>query len=553
MPDWEDYYQILGVDPGADAAEIKRAYLDKAWIFHPDRTQGAPESARRRAEEEMKRLNNAHDVLKDPQKRKEYHEEWLRKGGKSATAGAGYGAPKPKPVVDPEVIRFKDVEPGQIQTSSFIISNEGGPYENIHFDNPAEWGSWVWVASRHPITSEQLPIEVLIEAEGEDWGKSYTEYIRVRLDEEETRVRIELNTRPEPAGAKVGVSGIPKTAPPSAPPPVKTEAGMPSWGKWLLGIVLLVMAIAIGSQFWPSETPQQSRRTSPAVAPSPYVPRQTPTPSPTPIQETGKIAFVSDRNGDTDIFVFDNDTGNEQKVTHSSDDEWDPAWSPDGTRIAFTSNRNDNTDIYVMDANGANVIRLTTNSADDFWPDWSPNGKYITFVSNRDGNDEIYIMNANGSNQINLTNDPTPDNYPAFSPDGTRIAFASKRGDYPYYMYLLIHAMNTDGTQVTRLDDLSLFDTKYLNWSPNGKYIAVTQHWPLSADEVKLFNVNSKYCGGLIEEAFGGSFSADSSQLAVSGLREGNLEILLVDVASGRIVRQLTNNNAADWHPDWVS
>ena len=47
-----------------------------------------------------------------------------------------------------------------------------------------------------------------------------------------------------------------------------------------------------------------------------------------------------------------------------------PAWSPDGTKIAFTSDRDGNSEIYVMDANGANQINITNNSAADLKPDW---------------------------------------------------------------------------------------------------------------------------------------------------------------------------------------
>ena len=69
---WEDYYKILGVDPDASQEEIKEAYRDKAFIFHSDRLAGAPESARRCAKEELKKVNLAYSVLRDPKKRQRY-------------------------------------------------------------------------------------------------------------------------------------------------------------------------------------------------------------------------------------------------------------------------------------------------------------------------------------------------------------------------------------------------------------------------------------------------------------------------------------------------
>ena len=49
-----------------------------------------------------------------------------------------------------------------------------------------------------------------------------------------------------------------------------------------------------------------------------------------------------------------------------------PAWSPDGTRIAFVSRRDGDAEIYVLDADGSGVKRLTSDPANDRSPVWSP-------------------------------------------------------------------------------------------------------------------------------------------------------------------------------------
>jgi molecular chaperone DnaJ len=62
-----DYYKILGVGKNASEEEIKKAYRKLARQYHPDRNAGD-----RRAEERFKEISQAHDVLSDPDKRKQY-------------------------------------------------------------------------------------------------------------------------------------------------------------------------------------------------------------------------------------------------------------------------------------------------------------------------------------------------------------------------------------------------------------------------------------------------------------------------------------------------
>jgi TolB protein len=49
-----------------------------------------------------------------------------------------------------------------------------------------------------------------------------------------------------------------------------------------------------------------------------------------------------------------------------------PVWSPDSTKIAFVSGRDGNSEIYVVNTDGSNLIRLTDNEANDYSPVWSP-------------------------------------------------------------------------------------------------------------------------------------------------------------------------------------
>ena len=200
-----------------------------------------------------------------------------------------------------------------------------------------------------------------------------------------------------------------------------------------------------------------------------------------------RLAFVSGRSGDEEIYVASTDGSGVRRLTRSPGPDLSPAWSSDGRRLAWSRKA----EIWTMTAtgtnqravvlktkqwhehhspawNGATVVysstragffntelyavparRLTSTTGsdgvlgDDAMPDFSPDGRRIVFTSNRDRQGEIYVMNRNGSGQRRLTTRPGDDFLPRFSPDGTQIAFVSLPGT--------IVVMNADGTGARRL------------------------------------------------------------------------------------------------------
>lgn len=86
---FRDYYEILGVDRNASEKEIKAAFRKLARKYHPDLHTGED---KKKAEEKFKELNEAHEVLSDPEKRKKYNQlgaNWQQ--GMDFTPPPGYG------------------------------------------------------------------------------------------------------------------------------------------------------------------------------------------------------------------------------------------------------------------------------------------------------------------------------------------------------------------------------------------------------------------------------------------------------------------------------
>ena len=60
------------------------------------------------------------------------------------------------------------------------------------------------------------------------------------------------------------------------------------------------------------------------------------------------------------------------RLTFNTDTDWLPSWSPDGTKIAFATDRDGNSEIYVMNNDGTEQTNFTNNVSEDTRPSWGP-------------------------------------------------------------------------------------------------------------------------------------------------------------------------------------
>ncbi len=239
-----------------------------------------------------------------------------------------------------------------------------------------------------------------------------------------------------------------------------------------------------------------------------------------------QITFLSDRDGNNEIYVMDADGSNEARLTNDAGADQRPSWSPDGAKIVFKSYRDGNGEIYVMNADGSNQTRLTNNAADDSGPAWSPDGTKILFKSDRDGNGEIYVMDADGTNQTRITNNAATDSNAAWSPDGTQITFVSDRDGNDE-----IYVMDADGSNQMRITNNAATDTNTA-WSPDGTKILFRSNRD-GNDEIYVMDADGSNQTRLTSNAASEvtpHWSPDGSQIVFATNRDVNNEIYVADV-----------------------
>jgi TolB protein len=165
--------------------------------------------------------------------------------------------------------------------------------------------------------------------------------------------------------------------------------------------------------------------------------------------------------------------------------QWDPAWSPDGTRIAFRGYYglgDGQYDLYVVDANGCHLTRLT-HGLNGTSPSWSPSGNEIAFSVGG-----VDVIKPDGTGLHHLTRDTSTsvDDAPSWSTTN-RIAFVRYPTHHAFGLHFgEVYVMNADGSGV-RAMTRSGPGFGEPSWSPDGRQVAAVAY-PGQAAVIDVIN-----------------------------------------------------------------
>ena len=149
---------------------------------------------------------------------------------------------------------------------------------------------------------------------------------------------------------------------------------------------------------------------------------------------------------------------------------WLPAWSPDGTQLAFTSNRDGNPELYLMNSDGGDLRRLTYNPAIDTSPTWSPTGTQLAFTSDRSGRPQIYVIGVDGTGIRRMTFESYCDRPTWSRAPFNEIAYSSRTGPGHDIKILEI------ATGVIRQLTFGLGTNESPTFAPNVRHLAFTSN-----------------------------------------------------------------------------
>jgi TolB protein len=257
-----------------------------------------------------------------------------------------------------------------------------------------------------------------------------------------------------------------------------------------------------------------------------------------------RIAYISDRTGESEIWVMDWNGKNKKQLTKHNSLALAPSWSPDGKHLVFTSYLRGTPAIYQLTPQEGYLKLLWDKGGVNSSASVSPNGKTVAFASSLDGNVDIYTIPIEGGEAQRLTTARGIDTQPSWAPNGRQIAFTSTRSGAPQ-----IYMMDADGSNVRRVSFNGFFHDES-TWAYDGTRIACTTR---DDGNFQIATIDAVTNDRKVIQAPGNNespcFSPEGSMIAFESDRSGKPQIYITD-ANG-VPRQLTTEGS-NHSPTWI-
>ena len=305
----------------------------------------------------------------------------------------------------------------------------------------------------------------------------------------------------------------------------------------------------------------------------------------------GKIAFVSDREGEPFIYIMSPDGSNPTKIGDWFGIPNTFRWSPDGERIAFIDgdgwlcvvNADGRSlsklaeipsysisqspdggkiaagcfdyDIYTVDV-GSGKLKNLTNTLDikEGLPAWSPDSDKIAFIVYDPPYCEITLMDADGSNQATITSERGICEELAWLPDGEKVSYTWYSEDKPVPEGICrdICLVNIKDGGKVNLTTSPKFDDRDLSWSPDGTNIAFSSRRQVVDIQIYVMNADgsqlSKLTTGNSSNYFP-SWSPDGKKIVFTSGKD----IYIMDADGSNMINLTKTPDIDDYLPIWSS
>lgn len=267
--------------------------------------------------------------------------------------------------------------------------------------------------------------------------------------------------------------------------------------------------------------------------------------------ETDRIIFISEKDGNPEIYSMEKNGSDPQRLTNSSRSENNPKLSFNGKYLSFLVEKNSIKELYMleMEENGKQIqISEKGLDVEDFF--WSPNSQGITYKA-KDSSEihDIYLYDLVKDSTNKVTNNSSIEKLGNWSPDGEWIVYSVIKGDEDK---VGIFKKNPSGVDEVRLTEN--FEDHNPLWSPDGKRIAFLS--TRGSDDIDIYtldieNNEERNITASQGNDFDFSWDPDGKRIVFVSEREDNPEIFVIDVTLKQDPIRLTDNDSLEYSPIW--
>jgi dipeptidyl aminopeptidase/acylaminoacyl peptidase len=255
------------------------------------------------------------------------------------------------------------------------------------------------------------------------------------------------------------------------------------------------------------------------------------------------IVFVSNISGRNNLWLVPSEGGWPTQLTVSDQRQTAPAWSPDGRWIAYMSDYDgdEQWDIFIVSPKTGQVVNLThTREIAEEYPRWSHDGRYLAYTVKAKTSSaieiDVYDMVMREVKHITTGTpaDKLNDN-PIWSHDGKWIAYTQEQAKGTDSNIFLADVATGQSSLLTPHDGEQIYRAN--DFSPDGKHLLLTSNAANGYDNVGLLDIATKKISWLTKDKWeiaGGQFSPDGERVTWTANVEGNTDIYLYDLVTGK-------------------
>ncbi|MFZ0731978.1 MAG: S9 family peptidase [Candidatus Sulfotelmatobacter sp.] len=259
--------------------------------------------------------------------------------------------------------------------------------------------------------------------------------------------------------------------------------------------------------------------------------------------EGKQIAFVSNMSGRNNLWLVSADGGFPIQLTVSDQRQTNPAWSPDRKWIAYQSDYDgdEQWDIFMVSPKTGKVVNLTqTTGIAEMNPTWSPDARYLAYeVKPKDSAAvEIDVYDLIMREVKHITSGTPQDKGnedPIWSKDGRFIVYTQVQAKGTDSNVFIADVATGTSTRLTPHEGEQHFLANDI--SPDGKRILVSSNAENGHENIGLLDIATKKIAWITKEKWevrGHEFSPDGKRISFSADVEGDEDIYLHDLATGK-------------------